>query len=81
MKWQKRPEGRPPRSLKSGNSLVHQSWRSIAADELEASNRLLGEMIATFEVLNDTAEGIGATLRSISSDLRAINDDLKQVTR
>lgn len=67
MKWQKRPEGRPPRSLKSGYSLLGQSWRAIAADELEASISLLGEMIATFAAMSTT--------------LSSINDDLKQVTR
>ncbi|MHB1521169.1 MAG: hypothetical protein ACYCWN_07655 [Ferrimicrobium sp.] len=81
MKWQKRPEGRPPRSLKSGNSLVHQSWRSIAADQLEATNRALGEMIETFETLNTTAEEIGDGLKAINADLRVILGDVSGVAR
>jgi hypothetical protein len=52
---------------KATHSLSRQSWRAIAADELEASISLLGEMIATFAAMSTT--------------LSSINDDLKQVTR
>ncbi len=74
MRWQKRPEGRPPRSLKSEHSLPHQSWRAIAADQLEASIRVLGRMIATFAAIDRALAEVGSTID-------AINDDLKQVTR
>ena len=67
MRWQKASEEAPDQLITAKPSLVHQSWRAIAADELEASISLLGEMIATFAAMSTT--------------LSSINDDLKQVTR
>ena len=55
------------KASRPGNSLPGQSWRGLAADELEASICLLGDMIATFE--------------KVSATLSSINDDLKQVRR
>ena len=63
------------------HSLSGTTWRSLAADELEATNRALGELIETFETLNETAAEINDGLKAINADLRVILGDVSAVTR
>ena len=59
------------KASRPGNSLPHQSWRAIAADQLEASISLLGEMIATFEAMNVALAEASDNLKVIDSNLKA----------
>ena len=60
------------KALRPEYSLVHQSWRGLAADELEASICLLGEMIATFENMNVALGEAGDNLKVIDSNLKRV---------
>lgn len=71
MRWQKASEEAPDQLITAKPSLPHQSWRAIAADELEASISLLGEMIATFEKVSKILQEMDEGLRTVNSNLEA----------